>query len=134
MVAWIVVEDEPDLYEMILAMYDTMGIDGVAFSSGEDAVDWINTVDGGDRSSEIPEVALIDIRLPGDVSGIEVSARLRQSISLGSMVIVLMTAYHLSPQEEAATRHQARADLLMYKPLPLFTELQRRLETVGVRL
>ena len=133
MVAWIVVEDEPDLYDMVLAMYDTMGIDGVAFSSGEDAVDWINAVDGG-YGSEIPEVALIDIRLPGAVNGVEVSARLRQSVSLGSMVIVLMTAYRLSPQEEAATKRQARADLVMYKPLPLFTEFQRRLETVGVRL
>ena len=134
MVAWIVVEDEPDLYEMVLAMYDTMGIDGVAFSSGEDAVDWIKAVDGGYSGSEIPEVALIDIRLPGDVSGIEVSARLRQSVSLGSMVIVLMTAYRLSPQEEAVTQRQARADLVMYKPLPLFTEFQRRLEAAGVRL
>ena len=42
MTVWMVVEDEPDVYEMVLAMYETLGIDGVAFTTGEEAITWID--------------------------------------------------------------------------------------------
>ncbi len=133
MTSWIVVEDEPDLYDMILAMYQTMGVNGVAFPSGEDALDWIDAVDEGHYSGEMPEMALIDIRLPGDASGVEVSSRLRQSKVLGHLTIVLMTAYRLSPREEARVKKQSGADLLMYKPLPVVKEFQARIQAAVSR-
>lgn len=128
MASWMVVEDEPDLYEMLMAMTETMGVNGVAFTNGEDAVSWINDVDANRINSDNPELALLDIRLPGDIDGSHVSARLRSSPVLGDMVIVLMTAYHLSAKEERSLVRRAHADFLIYKPLPSIKALNQLLQ------
>lgn len=117
MSTWMVVEDEPDIYEVLLAMFEVWGIEGVAFVDGGEAVAWIEDVDAGRVQSELPELAILDIRLP-QVSGPEVGARLRQSPRLENIAMVLITAYRLKPQEEHDLVAQAGADLLLYKPLP----------------
>lgn len=128
MSTWMVVEDEPDIYEVLLAMFEMWGIEGVAFVDGEEAVRWIEDVDRGRFPGELPELAILDIRLPGTISGPMVGERLRQSLSLKNMTIVLTTAYKLSVDEEDAVIKQANADRLIYKPLPKFNELKLLLE------
>ena len=76
---WIVVEDEPDIYEVLLAMFGIWGIEGVAFVDGEEAVSWIEDVDDKRFQGELPELALLDIRLPGEINGPAVGERLRKS-------------------------------------------------------
>jgi CheY-like chemotaxis protein len=122
-----VVEDEPDIHELLLAMFEMWGIEGVAFVDGEEAVAWIEESDKS-RPDELPELALLDIRLPGNLQGPEVAARLRQSEALKDMAIVLITAYKLTVDEEKAIILQAKADKLLYKPLPKFSELKTILE------
>ncbi len=126
---WMVVEDEPDIYELLLAMFEMWGIEGVAFVDGEEALTWIEEADKG-TPGEHPELALLDIRLPGNVGGPEVGARIRQSRVLNQMAIVLITAYKLTVDEEATILAEAGADRLLYKPLPKFNELKQILETV----
>jgi CheY-like chemotaxis protein len=123
-----VVEDEPDIYELLLAMFEIWGIEGVAFVDGEEAITWIEEADKG-APSEIPELAVLDIRLPGNVSGPMVGQRIRQSPVLKGMAIVLITAYKLTVDEERAVMEQAGADKLLYKPLPKFNDLKKILET-----
>ncbi len=130
MSTWMVVEDEPDIYDVLLAMFEMWGIDGVAFVDGEEAIAWIDDVDNGRFRGELPELALLDIRLPGTTSGAMVGERLRKSPVLGQMAIVLITAYKLAIEEETKVIEQAGADKLMYKPLPTFNELQRQLEEI----
>jgi CheY-like chemotaxis protein len=125
-----VVEDEPDIYEVLLAMFEMWGIEGVAFVDGEEAVAWIEDVDQGRFQGELPELALLDIRLPGRISGPDVGARLRKSPTLKNIAIVFITAYKLSPDEEKTVMEKAGADKLMYKPLPRFAELQKTLEEI----
>lgn len=129
MPTWMVVEDEPDIYDVLLAMFEIWGIEGVAFVDGAEAVSWIENVDQGRVRGELPELAILDIRLP-EVSGPEVGHRLRQSTVLGQMAIVLITAYRLSPEEEEEVIAQAQADLLMYKPLPTMLELRDKMDQV----
>src|SRR5215471_16556528 len=112
-----VVEDEPDIYDVLLAMFEIWGIEGVAFVDGAEAVAWIEDVDKGNIAGELPELAILDIRLP-EVTGPEVGARIRKSERLGNISIVMITAYRLSPAEEEHVKAQAKADTLMYKPLP----------------
>ncbi len=126
---WMVVEDEPDIYDVLLAMFEIWGIEGVAFVDGAEAVAWIDDVDKGNAASELPELAILDIRLP-ELSGPEVGARLRKSPRLGKMAIVMITAYRLSPEEEVQIKAQAQADTLMYKPLPPMPELRRILDGI----
>ncbi len=127
MTIWMVVEDEPDIYDLLLNMTQLMGIDGLAFTTGEEAVDWIDDVDQKHIQTEAPQLALLDIRLPGKISGPAVGGRLRRSPVLQNTTIVLMTAYKLSTQEEKAVIREAGANLLVYKPLPKLAELQKLL-------
>jgi CheY-like chemotaxis protein len=127
---WMVVEDEPDIYEVLLAMFEMWGIEGVAFVDGEEAISWLDDVDSGAFKGELPELALLDIRLPGEVKGNMVGERIRKSPILGNCTIVLSTAFKLTPDEERQIIAQSGADRLMYKPLPTFDKLQRILEDV----
>jgi CheY-like chemotaxis protein len=127
---WMVVEDEPDIYEVLLAMFEMWGIEGVAFVDGEEAVAWIDDVDNGRFQGELPELALLDIRLPGEINGVGVGERLRKSPVLGDIAIVLTTAYKLSSEEQEEAMTKSQADLWLPKPLPKFNELQGILEKV----
>ena len=128
MTTWMVVEDEPDLYDMVLTMYEMLGIDGVAFTDGEEATAWIEEVDSGQYIQEIPELALLDIRLPGKINGVMVGERLRKSPAMNNMAIVLMTAFKLTPDQEKAFIEQAGCNLFLYKPLPGFEQFRTMLE------
>jgi CheY-like chemotaxis protein len=130
---YMIVEDEPDLYEMLTAMSSVLGVDEVAFATGEEAVTWIEEVEAGIIREEMPVLALIDLRLPGDIDGVMVAERLRASSLLKDIAVVLMTAYHLDADEEKSTIQRAEADLLMYKPLPSFTELRDILRDIAQR-
>jgi len=130
---WMVVEDEPDFYELVLVIYDTLGVDGLAFTHGEEAVRWIEDVDAGQlvtTTDELPQLVLLDIRLPGKISGIDVGRRLRESHVLGNIAIVLMTAYKLSHKDEKYIMAQAGCDLLLYKPLPKLGDFRRIMDEV----
>lgn len=127
MSTWLVVEDEPDIYEVLLAMFEVWGIEGVAFVDGSEAFAWIDDVDAGRVTADLPELAILDIRLP-EASGPEVAARLRQSPVLKNMAIALITAYRLQPGEEEEVMEQSQADLLLYKPLPRPDEFRQLLE------
>ncbi|MCC7205691.1 MAG: response regulator [Anaerolineae bacterium] len=129
MSTWMVVEDEPDIYDVLLAMFEVWGIEGIAFVDGAEAVSWIEDVDNGTVTGELPELAILDIRLP-EISGPEVGARLRESSRLGQTAIVLITAYRLDEKEEQAVLARAQADALMYKPLPQMEELRRKLAEI----
>jgi CheY-like chemotaxis protein len=130
MTTWMVVEDEPDLYELVLVMYGMLGVDGIAFTNGEDAVAWIEEADNGQYDGEMPELALLDIRLPGQVSGLDVSARIRQSNSLSQLPVILMTAYRVSQKEEKRMMKESSADLLLYKPFPKLQDFQKIVQKV----
>lgn len=129
MPSWMVVEDEPDIYDVLLAMFEIWGIEGVAFVDGSEAVAWIDDVDAGRVRTDLPELAILDIRLP-EVSGPEIAARLRKSPILGNIAIVLITAYHMPARQEAEVMKLSKADLLLYKPLPAMPELREAMDTV----
>ncbi|PJF24912.1 MAG: hypothetical protein CUN53_15445 [Phototrophicales bacterium] len=99
---------------------------------GEEAIAWIEDVDEGRAKGEKPELALIDLRLPGTIQGEMVGERIRQSSQLKDMAIVLITAYHLTKDMKEQIMMQSGADELLYKPLPRFSELKQRLEGVLV--
>jgi len=127
---WMVVEDEPEIYELLLAMFEMWGIEGVAFVDGEEAVAWIDDVNNDRFQGELPELALLDIRLPGETNGIEVGEQLRDSKVLGNMAIVMTTAFKLTKAEQEEAMKRSGADLWLPKPLPKFDKLQGILEKV----
>lgn len=128
MSTWMVVEDEADVYDTLLALLNIWSIDGIAFTNGTDAINWIDEIDAGEQDTDnLPELALLDIRLPG-ASGPEVGARLRQSPIMKNITVVLTTAYYASPSEEKEMMDQAQADAWIAKPFPSPRDFRKALQ------
>ena len=126
---WMVVEDEPDLYDTLLSLFEIWSIDGVAFTNGTDAIRWVDDVDTKKAAeASLPELAILDIRLPG-ASGPEIGQRLRRSPILQDVAIVLITAHRMTPSEEKKNIAMAGADALIYKPLPAPADFQKALQS-----
>lgn len=126
MSTWMVVEDEPDIYEVLLLMLEAFGVEGLAFVDGEEAAAWIDDVNQGYYHGEMPSVALLDIRLPGSINGLMVGERLRRSPYIAENIkIILVTAYKLTPEEEVEAMRISGADKLIYKPIPRFEDFKR---------
>lgn len=132
MTTWMVVEDEPDVYELLLALFDLWGIEGVAFITRDEAIAWINDVDNGRYQGELPDMALLDIRLPDDMyfGGVVVAERLRKSPVLGSIAITYVTAGEFSPEERRNIYARTSPDEWIKKPLPTFDKLRVILDDV----
>jgi CheY-like chemotaxis protein len=128
--AWLVVEDEPSIYDVLHTMFQMWGVEGIAYNDGEEAIAFIEDVDAGKFRGEMPELAVLDIRLPGKYDGVDVGARLRQSPRLKHIAIVLITAYVLNEAEQQECVTRGGADDLIRKPLPRPAEFRRRLEAV----
>lgn len=122
---WIVLDDDPDLRKIIIGMCVLWDIVPIEFSDGYEAHDWLKQIEFS-SISDPPEVAVLDIRLPGP-SGIEIAQYMRQIPALDHTVIVLMTAYTLS-EEEQAQLIGSTADLLLRKPLPSVLEFKQLIE------
>lgn len=128
MTTWLVVEDDPDLIQMLAATTELLGVNSLFFSSGEAVEEWLGQMEPD--AGEAPELALLDIRLSGEMTGVMVGALLRDCPAFTAMKLILMTAYRLSPSWEKIMLNQARADLLLYKPLPGLDQLRRVLQTL----
>lgn len=124
---WLLVEDEPELYEILSSLYDAFGSQVIAHATGEDVLAWLEALPRTEPADKLglPIFALIDIRLPGKINGVEVAAHLRQHPLLHALPIVLMTAYRLSPKEEKYVIKRSGSNRLIYKPLPSFAELRK---------
>ena len=130
MTTWLLVEDDRDIYDVLLAMFDIWDVTCLGFEDGQEALSWIDAVDENPRLvEELPELAVLDIRLPG-VYGPEIGARLRRSPVLGNIAIALVTAYRLSPSKEEEIIAQSGADIFLMKPFPVLHELRRELQQV----
>lgn len=128
MTTWMLLEDEPDLHDMLTYMIEGIGHTVLGFIDGESALAWLRSVELENPITELPELALIDIRLPGKTDGTEVAAQLRASKTMAHTAIVLMTAYRLSPEVETAIIQRAAPDMMLYKPLPSFPVFRQKLE------
>ncbi|MCY4008591.1 MAG: response regulator [Anaerolineaceae bacterium] len=126
---WLLVEDEPDIREMLLAVFEIWNIQCIVHQSSEETLAWLNTVEHL-AETELPELALIDIRLSGDTDGITVSQHIRHHPKLKNIAIVLNTAYSLTEQEKQQCLAVSKADHVMSKPLPRFERLYEELRTL----
>jgi CheY-like chemotaxis protein len=77
-----IVEDDVDLSEMLSAYFRVQGYEVAQAARGEEAVRAI--------SSNIPDVVVLDIRLP-DINGYEVCRRLRRTQRTQSVPVIFLT-------------------------------------------
>ena len=117
---WLIVEDDNAIRDIIKLGCEIMGHLALTFPNGKQALAWM---EGPLPESEIPDVALIDIRMPGGPDGHELAARIRRHDLLSNIAIVLMTAYELPGSQREEVMTVSGADRLLFKPLPPMEEV-----------
>jgi CheY-like chemotaxis protein len=116
-VTWLLVEDDNDIRNVVAVMMSVWGEKPLPFVDGNAAWTWLDSVDNGAFSGELPDLALLDIRMPGH-TGDRVAARIRQTKQIKDIPIVLMTAFSLTDAEVKVMIEECGIDLLINKPLP----------------
>jgi CheY-like chemotaxis protein len=126
---WLIAEDEADILNLMATMCQVWGHSPITFNTGQKVWDWLEEVESGNYVGQIPDFALMDIRMPGKF-GNEVARRMRNIPALQQIPIALMTAFALTSDESSAIRASDGVDQIIYKPLPNFNELQRVLNRI----
>ncbi len=129
---WLVVEDEEDIRNIVKVMFQVWQHTPLAFRNGHEAWRWLDEVESGRFNGDLPELALMDIRMPGH-KGHEIARRIRSLKPLQQIPIVLMTAFSLTESERAEMLREYGVDHIIYKPLPDLFELKETLDTVSER-
>lgn len=120
---WLIAEDEGDIRNLIMMMAQVWGHKTMLFESGEKAWEWLDQVQAGQFQGDLPEFALMDIRMPGK-RGNEISKRIRETEPIKDIPIVLMTAFVMGEDEMEVMRKEYGVDYVINKPLPDFDRLR----------
>jgi len=121
-VNWLIAEDEADIRNLVGIMCQVWGHIPLTFETGQKVWDWLDEVEAGKVTTNLPEFALMDIRMPGR-RGNEIAARIRDVEKIKHIPIVLMTAFVLSEDEIDRLRQDYGVDHVINKPLPDFDRL-----------
>ena len=117
----LIVEDSDDAREMLEAMLGNWGHHVRCAANGSDGLK--------QALGERPDVALIDIGLPG-IDGYEVAKRIRREIPPSELALIAMTGY--GQPEDRRRAFDAGFDNHMVKPLDM-TDLRRELAKIVPR-
>jgi CheY-like chemotaxis protein len=123
---WLIVEDDAPIRMMLSAMVMLWDKVPLAFEDGYRAMTWLDQVQVGLYKLPLPELALLDVRMPGP-QGYDIAHRMRYMADTARVPVVMMTAYHLTADEQLVIKNKARPDLMLRKPLPSPSELQKTL-------
>jgi CheY-like chemotaxis protein len=124
---WLVVEDDPIIRSILTALMTLWGVDNIVFKDGHEAYRWLDAVENGDPSVRLPDIALLDIRMPG-AQGHEIGKRMRSLPATQNIPIVIMTAYQLTREEREQIIEMAHPEHIIGKPLPAPDDLRAMLE------
>jgi len=116
-VTWLIVEDDPEIRNLVAVMMQVWGETPLALPDGNAAWRWLDSIVDGTFTGELPELALMDIRMPGH-TGDQIAARMRLTERIKHIPIILMTAFTLTETEVQVMVDRAGIDRLIKKPLP----------------
>lgn len=126
---WLIAEDETDILSLLAMVFEAWGHKPLAFPSGQKVWDWLDNIESGTYAGDIPDFALMDIRMPGK-KGNEVANRMRTIPALKNIPLVLMTAFSLTESEKQEFQDRDGVDAIISKPLPAFDVLQSTLNRI----
>lgn len=119
----LVLEDEDSIRRMIAALVQARGFEVMAVGSGVKAVD--------EAAQHFPDVAILDLMVPGAYDGFEVIKRLRAMEPTTTRIPIIV----ISALDDAASREraiQAGASTFFVKPFSAIA-LLKELETIKAR-
>ena len=116
----LLIEDNDDGREMMATMLGSYGYPVLQARDGLEGVSM--------AGAELPDVALVDIGLPG-IDGYEVARRLRKNAATHGIRLIAVTGYGLAEDQRRVL--EAGFDLHMVKPVDIATLLARLAEPAG---
>jgi two-component system phosphate regulon response regulator PhoB len=114
----LIVEDEPDLRELVLHHVQSAGLTAMATGSGVEALRM--------AAQQPPDLVLLDLMLP-DLQGVEVCKRLRADAATATVPIIMLTAR--TAETDRIAGFEAGADDYVSKPFST-RELMLRIRAV----
>jgi CheY-like chemotaxis protein len=126
---WMVLEDDHALRSLLTEMFKLWGRTALTFPDGFRAAAWLDAIEAGEMKDPLPEVALMDIRVPGPL-GPEIAKRMREIPATAHIPVVIMTAYRLDTVEQNEIMNMARPDGFIHKGDMLFDDIQTTLDRV----
>jgi CheY-like chemotaxis protein len=126
---WLIAEDEADIRNLIAMMCQIWGHETLLFENGERVWNWLDEVETGGYQGVMPELVLMDIRMPGK-KGTEIAQRMRAIPHFQPLPIVLMTAFSLNESERSEILIGDGVDHIINKPLPDLEELRHLLHNI----
>jgi DNA-binding response OmpR family regulator len=114
----LVVDDDPDVCDLVRYKLEQSGFDVRRASDGDQALREV--------AAEVPDLVLLDIMMPG-MSGLEVCRELRKDPATANIPVILLTA--LAQEADIAAGFAAGADDYIVKPFSP-RELARRVTAV----
>jgi CheY-like chemotaxis protein len=127
---WLVVEDDDDIRNYVKMLFMAWGHNAIEFRDGKQTFAWLDAIESGNHAGDLPELALLDIRMPGP-RGNEIARRMRSIEHFRKIPIVLMTAFSLSASERQTMLDRDGVDTIINKPLPDLTELKAMLDRLA---
>jgi CheY-like chemotaxis protein len=127
----LLVEDDPDHVELALRALERHGVANnvIVARDGAEAIDCLF----GDRFATLPEVVLLDLKLP-KISGLDVLRRIRESEITRLLPVVVLTS---SDEEKDLVRsYELGVNSYIRKPVDFaeFTEAARQIGTYWLLL
>jgi CheY-like chemotaxis protein len=122
----LVVEDQDSIRRMIEALVQARGYQVTAVSSGAKAIDVALT--------DAPDMVLLDLNLPGQYDGFDVTQRLRSDPSTRNVPVVIISAMDDDESRARATAAGATAYYTKpFSPIALLKEIDRLKSMITTR-
>ncbi len=102
----LVAEDDQDIRELLDILLVDSGYQPLLAKNGQEALDL--------SRDHVVHLALLDVAMPGGISGIEVTRRLRSEASTRGLPVLLLSA--LAQERDVAAGLAAGADEYLIKP------------------
>lgn len=115
----LVAEDDPDISELLGMLIEELGHEAVLTSTGEEALRRCR--------QEPPDAAVLDVAMPGDIDGLDVTRALRADPRTRQVPVLLLTAR--AQDVDVVAGYEAGADHYLVKPFRV-EELLSALESL----
>lgn len=100
----LVVEDDPDVAELYSHLLGLLGFSPEIRRNGPDTRDWLR--------ANVPNLIILDLRLDGELSGLEILDRIREDARLIDTLVIVVSGY---PRLTEGLRE--KADMVLLKPI-----------------
>ncbi|MBC8504044.1 MAG: response regulator [Anaerolineales bacterium] len=114
-----IVEDEPDILDIIKLTLDFGSYQLLTATDGDQALETARR--------ELPDLILLDIMLPGSIDGLDVCRRLRGDEATKDTYVMMVTAKGMERDKEAGI--QAGCDEYVVKPFKIM-QLMKSIEAI----